>query len=180
MTIVATERWSPYEFSRGQTWTGTREFDVFGATNEPDAVGAVYTTFGVTQNVAHPESSLVYCESVKGKLAGLNLWRVTAPYSSTPAGRFPNAGDPLSEPIEVVFDFGSTSDQTDHEHKQLPVSKHQRRSLFKFAEQIFRHHQSNHSPQRTFVQRGASGSISKHGQLCHLEFRAWVWRNLEC
>lgn len=117
MSAVVTERWSErnVSFTTG-TYRANRIFDVTGVTTQRDAIVAVvaYDT-STAYNATHPQSTYMYVDGQIGDPAGFNVWKVTISYSSNPAGRHFDPGNPLAEPVKYRFDWGTITEGFDRD-----------------------------------------------------------------
>lgn len=98
---LVTERWSPQavQYSSGG-FSAYREFDVTGVSTQNDAIGAVIAFDSSTRlNEEYPGNPWLYCSGPGVARPSLNVWLVRVPYQSSPAGRHPDPGNPLGEPI---------------------------------------------------------------------------------
>ena len=118
MSILVTEKWSgPKLTISSSAYRAARVFDVTGVLTQSQAVAAVAAFDPSTAyNAKHPNSIWMYVDSQDAVNTGLAFWTVTITYSSTPAGRHVDPGNPLNEPIQYAFQWSLTTQGTDRDY----------------------------------------------------------------
>lgn len=122
------ERWSQPNFNKGSdSWTATRVLQVFDVSS-PDEALHVLETFPsirsqnpIKHNSVYPFSELLYCNSRTPRATGPRSYDVTASYSSTSMGRFPDPGNPLGEPAYWKWGAGVETAAVDRDAYGNPI-----------------------------------------------------------